>query len=186
MTLFKILKFQVFSQVKFFPKPFYCLPLIFPYFATNKLEFQKAQRITPFTIFKTLRFLSLRYSADFGRSRLVSQHRVPNSSLPVSSILHILGTIIFAIRLSCPFLCVVLSIRVIFPRWSVERTPLVETRTRCTINTIILFYTTFTIAELLSLKPVTKTSETGFDKKFQKLGPLWTSRIKSTRSVFYH
>ena len=37
----------------------------------KKLDFQKAQRVPPSTILKTLRFLSLRYGADFRRSRLV-------------------------------------------------------------------------------------------------------------------
>ena len=37
----------------------------------NKLDFQKAQRVPPSTILKTLRFLSLGYGADFTRSRLV-------------------------------------------------------------------------------------------------------------------
>ena len=37
----------------------------------NKLDFRKAEIVPPFTILKTLRFLSLRYSADFRRSRLV-------------------------------------------------------------------------------------------------------------------
>ena len=36
----------------------------------NKLDFQKPKG-SPFTILKTLRFLSLRYSAEFGHSRLV-------------------------------------------------------------------------------------------------------------------
>ena len=39
---------------------------------SNKLEFQKALRVPLFTILKTSRFLNLRYSADFGRSRLVN------------------------------------------------------------------------------------------------------------------
>ena len=37
----------------------------------NKLDFQKAERVPPFTILKPSPFLSLRYSADFRRSRLV-------------------------------------------------------------------------------------------------------------------
>ena len=37
----------------------------------NKLDFQKVERVPLFTIIKTLRFLSLRYSADFRRFRLV-------------------------------------------------------------------------------------------------------------------
>ena len=36
----------------------------------NKLDFQQAQRVPPSTILKTLRFLSLGYGADLGRSRL--------------------------------------------------------------------------------------------------------------------
>ena len=36
----------------------------------NKLDFQ-SRKGPPFTILKTLRFLSFRYSADFRRSRLV-------------------------------------------------------------------------------------------------------------------
>ena len=47
------------------------LPLIFFIFC-NKLDFQKAERVHLFTILKTWRFLSLRYSADFKRSRLVT------------------------------------------------------------------------------------------------------------------
>ena len=37
----------------------------------NKLDFQKAQRVPPLVILKTLRFLSLGYGAYFRRSRLV-------------------------------------------------------------------------------------------------------------------
>ena len=37
----------------------------------NKLDFQKTQRVPPFTISISLSFLSLRYGADFRRSRLV-------------------------------------------------------------------------------------------------------------------
>ena len=37
----------------------------------NKLDFQKLETFPLFTILKTLRFLSLRYSADFRRFRLV-------------------------------------------------------------------------------------------------------------------
>ena len=36
--------------------------------------FEKVKRVTPFTILKTLPLLSLRYSADFRRSRLVFQY----------------------------------------------------------------------------------------------------------------
>ena len=51
-------------------------PSIFLMFC-NKLDFQKVERVPPYTIFKTLRFLILRYSVDFRRSRLVSieQHK---------------------------------------------------------------------------------------------------------------
>ena len=38
--------------------------------------FSKSRKDPPFTILKTLRFLSLRYSADFRRSRLVILHFV--------------------------------------------------------------------------------------------------------------
>ena len=69
-------------------------PLSFFLIFCNKLKFQKDQKVPPFTLFdiviffgmiifcqkisffqflKTLRFLSLRYSADFRRSRLVLQ-----------------------------------------------------------------------------------------------------------------
>ena len=41
----------------------------------NKLDFQKTQRVPPFTISKSLSFLSLRYGADFRRSRLVFLYR---------------------------------------------------------------------------------------------------------------
>ena len=53
---------------------FYCLRRVPPSICLifcNKLDFQKARRVTPFTGLKPLRFLSLRYSADFRRSRLV-------------------------------------------------------------------------------------------------------------------
>ena len=50
-----------------FPKGRSFIFLIF----CNKLDFQKAQRVPPSTILKTLRFLSLGYGADFRRSRLV-------------------------------------------------------------------------------------------------------------------
>ena len=67
---FKILNFfpnfflnRIFSVAKVLPSIF----LIF----CNKLDFQKVEKVSPFTILKSLRFLSLRYSADFRRSRLV-------------------------------------------------------------------------------------------------------------------
>ena len=41
--------------------------------ATNWI-FKKPQRVPPFTISKSLSFLSLRYGADFRRSRLVSSY----------------------------------------------------------------------------------------------------------------
>ena len=50
------------------PKSPSSICLIFCY----KLNFQKAQRVPLLKISKTFRFLSLRYSADFRRSRLVS------------------------------------------------------------------------------------------------------------------
>ena len=37
----------------------------------NRLDFQKVERVPPLTNFKNCAFLSLRYSADFRRSRLV-------------------------------------------------------------------------------------------------------------------
>ena len=37
----------------------------------NKLDFQKAQKVSPSTILRTLRFSSLGYGADFRRFRLV-------------------------------------------------------------------------------------------------------------------
>ena len=37
----------------------------------TKLDFQKVQRVRPFTVLENFRFLSLRYSAYFRRSRLV-------------------------------------------------------------------------------------------------------------------
>ena len=46
-------------------------PSIFLIFC-NKLDFQKVERVLPFTILKTLRFLRLRYSSDFRRSCFVS------------------------------------------------------------------------------------------------------------------
>ena len=39
----------------------------------KKLDVQQARRVPPFTVLKTLRFLSLIYSADFRRARLVSR-----------------------------------------------------------------------------------------------------------------
>ena len=59
----------LFKNLNFLKSP-KCLPFNFFLFC-NKLEFQKAQRVPPFTILKTSRFLYLRYSADFGHSRLV-------------------------------------------------------------------------------------------------------------------
>ena len=47
------------------------VPSFFSIFC-NKLDFQKAERGPLFTILKPLGFLSLRYSANFGRFRLVS------------------------------------------------------------------------------------------------------------------
>ena len=47
------------------------LPSVFFYFFCNRMEFKKAQWVHSFTILKTLRFLSLRYSANFGRFRFV-------------------------------------------------------------------------------------------------------------------
>ena len=46
-------------------------PSIFLLLFSNKVEFQKAQRVPFFTTSKTSRFLSLRCSADFDRCRLV-------------------------------------------------------------------------------------------------------------------
>ena len=43
----------------------------------NKIDFQKARSVPLFSILKTLRFLSLRYSADFRRSRLVIRYKTP-------------------------------------------------------------------------------------------------------------
>ena len=61
----KILKF--FRNFSMSPKGRSFIFLIF----CNKLDFEKAQGVPPFTILKTLRFLSLGYGADFRRSRLV-------------------------------------------------------------------------------------------------------------------
>ena len=55
---------------KFFDKTEGSPVQFFSHFATN-LSFKKVRRVPLFAIFKTLRFLSLRYSADFDRSRLV-------------------------------------------------------------------------------------------------------------------
>ena len=49
-------------------------PSLFWYFSTDWIF--KTPKRSPFTILKTLRFLSLRYSADFRRSRLVYYFRV--------------------------------------------------------------------------------------------------------------
>ena len=70
---FKILIFFPKISTKKFSNFFKCLQrpsFIFLIFC-NKLDFRKAEIVPPFTILKTLRFLSLRYSADFRRSRLV-------------------------------------------------------------------------------------------------------------------
>ena len=48
----------------------------------NKLYFQKVERDPPFTILKPLRFLSLRYSSDFSRSRLVHHNHTMTSYDP--------------------------------------------------------------------------------------------------------
>ena len=48
---------------------FFTAPFIFLYIATN--WFQKAQRISPFTILKILRLLNLRYCVEFGHYRPV-------------------------------------------------------------------------------------------------------------------
>ena len=81
------------SLKKFFGKFFYVpkgSPLQFFFIFCNQLEFHKAGRVLTFqfwaldmaptlavlglfSIFKTLRFLSLRYSAEFRRSRIDSQ-----------------------------------------------------------------------------------------------------------------
>ena len=63
-----------FGTVRLFSKYFLSPkgpPSIFFKIICSKLKFQKAQRVSIFTILKTWRFLSLRYSADFRRSRLV-------------------------------------------------------------------------------------------------------------------
>ena len=66
--------FQISNFLFIFPKIFKCPqrvnPSIFLTFC-NKLDCQKSQKVSLFTILKILRFLSLRYSADFRRSRLV-------------------------------------------------------------------------------------------------------------------
>ena len=46
----------------------------------NKLEFLKAQKVHLFTILKTSRFLNLRNSADFGRSRLVFYNYIDHAN----------------------------------------------------------------------------------------------------------
>ena len=70
----KGLPFRVFqhyvSKFSFFVVVSKGSPSFFRYFATNCIF--KKPKGSPFTILKTLRFLSLRYSADFRRSRLVS------------------------------------------------------------------------------------------------------------------
>ena len=61
---------------------FQCLRSVAPSFFLifcNKLDFQKAQRVPPSTILKTLRFLSFGYGADFRRSRLVSSDYNPHT-----------------------------------------------------------------------------------------------------------
>ena len=75
MRLLEILIFCFFLEnFKNFTEIFQCLRRVAPSFFLifcNKLDFQKAQRVPPSTILKTLRFLSLGYGADFRRSRLV-------------------------------------------------------------------------------------------------------------------
>ena len=58
---------RLFQNSKVSPKGSHFIFKIF----CNNLDFQKAERVLPFTILQTLRFLNLRYSADFRRSRLV-------------------------------------------------------------------------------------------------------------------
>ena len=57
-------------------------PSVFSIFC-SKLDFQKARRVPLFTVVKNLRFLSLRYSADFRRSRLVCFFRPQTSHCSV-------------------------------------------------------------------------------------------------------
>ena len=69
VTLFK-------NLINFFSEIFKNLSaFIFSYLFCNPLEFHKARRVPPFTI------LSLRYSADFGRSRLVKIFKKEESNL---------------------------------------------------------------------------------------------------------
>ena len=97
MRLFKMIIFRFFDNFLMSPKG---PPSIFLIFC-NKLDFQKAQRVPPFTIFDIVRFfeiifchkncffsvfknfalLSLRYSADFRRSRLVLFALKPKKSI---------------------------------------------------------------------------------------------------------
>ena len=76
VTLFKNLVFI------FFPEVIQDLPRVPPsivFILCNQLEFHKAQRVPPFTI------LSLRYSADFGRSRLVHLLLFQSATVPVTT-----------------------------------------------------------------------------------------------------
>ena len=72
MRLLTILLFRFLEIFKKFSKFFNVSELFIFLIFCNKLDFQKAQRVHPSTISKTLRFLSLGYGADFRRSRLVS------------------------------------------------------------------------------------------------------------------
>ena len=72
---YRVPPFEFFSALCDFFSKFFCrqrVPLQVFLIFCSKLKFQKAQRVSPSTILKTLHFLSLRYSADFRRSRLVS------------------------------------------------------------------------------------------------------------------
>ena len=86
MRLFKILIFHFFSEIekksKFFLSskgpPFNLFDIL------NQTGFSKNPNDPPFTSLKTMRFLSLGYSADFRRSRLVkSVERLGYRIIPV-------------------------------------------------------------------------------------------------------
>ena len=80
MRLWKILIFRFFFEnFLMSPKGRSFNFLIF----CNKLDFQKAQRLPPFTILKTFRFLSLGYSANFRRSVLLAHRNPCFSRMPV-------------------------------------------------------------------------------------------------------
>ena len=79
MRLFKIFNFRFFLQKKIKKNSIFFVSerSLFKFFdILQKTGFSKTPKGPPFTGLKTLRFLSLRYSDDFRRSRLVRSHSI--------------------------------------------------------------------------------------------------------------